>query len=90
MVRAAETMQSPDRGRVRDVVGRGDAAGTGGDARSLGGDRRRLRRARVGRELRHDHEYSETFFRDAAEYFEEEETDLLAGARDNWCDINIR
>jgi hypothetical protein len=34
----------------------------------------------------HDHEYSETYFRDSATYFEEEETDLLAGAPDWWDD----
>ncbi|OZC02794.1 hypothetical protein [Rubricoccus marinus] len=32
----------------------------------------------------HDHEYSETYFGAAAEYFGEEETDLLAGAPDWW------
>lgn len=32
----------------------------------------------------HDHEYSETYFREAAQYFEEEQTDLLAGAPDWW------
>lgn len=32
----------------------------------------------------HDHEYSETYFADAAEYFGEEETDLLAGAPQWW------
>ena len=32
----------------------------------------------------HDHEYSQTYFRDAAEYFGEPETDLLAGAPDWW------
>jgi hypothetical protein len=31
-----------------------------------------------------DHEYSETYFREAAEYFEEDETDLLAEAPDWW------
>lgn len=31
-----------------------------------------------------DHEYSETYFRKAAEYFGEEETDLLAGAPSWW------
>ncbi|PMB18095.1 proteophosphoglycan 5 [Fischerella thermalis] len=31
-----------------------------------------------------DHEYSETYFREAAEYFQEEETDLLKGAPDWW------
>jgi hypothetical protein len=33
----------------------------------------------------HDHEYSDTYFRTAAEYFQEEETDLLAGAPDWWA-----
>lgn len=32
----------------------------------------------------HDHEYSETYFGRAAEYFGEEETDLLKGAPDWW------
>ena len=32
----------------------------------------------------HDHEYSETYFREAAAYFDEEETNLLAGAPDWW------
>ncbi len=32
----------------------------------------------------HDHEYSETYFREAAAYFEEPETDLLAGAPAWW------
>lgn len=32
----------------------------------------------------HDHEYSETYFREAATYFGEEETDLLAFAPDWW------
>ncbi|MDL5154609.1 proteophosphoglycan 5 [Actinomycetospora termitidis] len=31
-----------------------------------------------------DHEYSNTYFREAATYFQEEETDLLAGAPDWW------
>ncbi len=34
--------------------------------------------------LGQDHEYSRTYFREAAEYFREEETDLLAGAPDWW------
>ena len=34
--------------------------------------------------LGHDHEYSETYFGEAAAYFEEPETDLLAGAPDWW------
>jgi len=32
----------------------------------------------------HDHEYSETYYGEAAKYFEEEETDLLKGAPDWW------
>jgi hypothetical protein len=35
----------------------------------------------------HDGEYSETYFREAAEYFEEEETDLLADAPDWWGSV---
>ncbi|WP_181783428.1 proteophosphoglycan 5, partial [Pseudonocardia pini] len=35
--------------------------------------------------LGNDHEYSETYFRGAAEYFGEPETDLLAGAPDWWA-----
>jgi hypothetical protein len=34
--------------------------------------------------LGHDHEYSETYFAEAAAYFGEPETDLLAGAADWW------
>lgn len=34
--------------------------------------------------LGHDHEYSDTYFREAAAYFQEQETDLLAGAPDWW------
>lgn len=33
-----------------------------------------------------DHEYSETYFRAGAEYFQEEETDLLAGGESWWAD----
>ncbi len=33
----------------------------------------------------HDHEYSETYYANAAEYFEEPETDLLAGAPEWWA-----
>jgi len=33
----------------------------------------------------HDHEYSETYFAEAAAYFGEPETDLLAGAPDWWA-----
>jgi hypothetical protein len=32
----------------------------------------------------HDHEYSDTYFRASAAYFQEDETDLLAGAPDWW------
>jgi len=32
----------------------------------------------------HDHEYSEAYFGEAAKYFEEDETDLLAGTPDWW------
>jgi hypothetical protein len=35
--------------------------------------------------LGHDHEYSETYYADAAAYFGEPETDLLAGAPDWWA-----
>lgn len=35
--------------------------------------------------LGHDHEYSETYYAEAAEYFQEEETDLLAGTPDWWA-----
>jgi hypothetical protein len=33
----------------------------------------------------HDHEYSDTYFAAAADYFQEPETDLLAGAPDWWA-----
>jgi hypothetical protein len=33
----------------------------------------------------HDHEYSDTYFAAAAEYFEKPETDLLGGAPDWWA-----
>jgi hypothetical protein len=33
----------------------------------------------------HDHEYSETYFGEAAKYFSENETDLLSGAPDWWA-----
>lgn len=37
----------------------------------------------------HDHEYTETYYGKSAEYFEEEETDILAGAPDWWgFDLN--
>lgn len=32
----------------------------------------------------HDHEYSETYYGEAAKYFQEDETDLLSGAPDWW------
>lgn len=32
----------------------------------------------------HDHEYTETYYGEAAKYFEEEETDILKGAPDWW------
>ncbi|MDO5498442.1 MAG: hypothetical protein Q4F67_02030 [Propionibacteriaceae bacterium] len=35
----------------------------------------------------HDHEYSETYFAEAAEYFEEPATDLLAGAPAWWAQV---
>lgn len=35
--------------------------------------------------LGHDHEYSDTYFREAAEYFGADETDLLADADDWWA-----
>lgn len=38
--------------------------------------------------LGHDHEYSDTYFRGAAAYFGEPETDLLAGLPD-WCGESI-
>ncbi|MFK7800724.1 MAG: proteophosphoglycan 5 [Anaerolineae bacterium] len=39
----------------------------------------------------HDHEYSETYYGEAAQYFQEEETDLLAEAPDWWgFDLNPR
>ncbi|MDB9525118.1 hypothetical protein PN498_03895 [Oscillatoria sp. CS-180] len=34
--------------------------------------------------LGHDHEYSDTYFGEAAEYFDKEETDLLTNAPDWW------
>ena len=36
----------------------------------------------------HDHEYSDTYFRDAAEYFGEPETDLLAETPDWWAALS--
>ncbi|WP_312271548.1 hypothetical protein [Pseudomonas sp.] len=33
----------------------------------------------------HDHEYSETYYGEAAEYFNEEETNILGGAPDWWA-----
>jgi hypothetical protein len=53
-----------------------DAGGNWGDLVHLGPGRAVL--------LGNDHEYSETYFRDAATYFGEEETDLLAGAPAWW------
>ena len=35
----------------------------------------------------HDHEYSDTYYREAAAYFQEEETDLLAEAPDWWGSV---
>jgi hypothetical protein len=35
----------------------------------------------------HDHEYSQTYFREAADYFQEEETDLLADAPEWWGSV---
>jgi hypothetical protein len=51
-----------------------------------GGNWANLRRLDAGRAVLfgHDHEYSETYFRDAAEYLDEPETDLLAGAPSWW------
>ncbi|MGI5195752.1 proteophosphoglycan 5 [Streptomyces sp. CA-288835] len=40
--------------------------------------------------LGNDHEYSETYYGPAAEYFGEEETDLLAGAPDWWRPVVSR
>ena len=53
-----------------------------------GGNWCRLFRYADGRALLigSDHEYSETYFREAAEYFGEEETDLLAGGEPWWED----
>ncbi|MEJ2852675.1 MULTISPECIES: proteophosphoglycan 5 [unclassified Saccharothrix] len=53
-----------------------DGGGNWADLHHLGGGRALL--------LGHDHEYSETYYANAAEYFEEEETDLLAGAPEWW------
>ncbi|NUT95721.1 MAG: proteophosphoglycan 5 [Saccharothrix sp.] len=53
-----------------------DGGGNWADLHHVGGGRAIL--------LGHDHEYSETYYATAAEYFEEEETDLLAGAPDWW------
>lgn len=51
-----------------------------------GGNWARMRLLDAGRAVLfgHDHEYSETYFRDAADYFDEEETGLLAGAPPWW------
>jgi hypothetical protein len=53
-----------------------DGGGNWGDLVRLDGGRAVL--------LGNDHEYSETYFREAAEFFGEEETDLLAGAPAWW------
>ncbi|MFD1812529.1 hypothetical protein [Rhodococcus gannanensis] len=53
-----------------------DGGGNWADLRLLGDGRAVL----VG----HDHEYSDTYYGAGAEYFGEEETDLLAGAPDWW------
>jgi hypothetical protein len=54
-----------------------DGGGNWADLHHLGDGRAVL----VG----HDHEYSDTYFRTAAAYFEEPETDLLAGAPAWWA-----
>jgi hypothetical protein len=54
-----------------------DGGGNWADLHHLDGGRAVL----VG----HDHEYSDTYFGAAAEYFQEPETDLLAGAPDWWA-----
>ena len=54
-----------------------DGGGNWADLHHVGGGRAVL----VG----HDHEYSDTYFGAAAEYFQEPETDLLAGAPDWWA-----
>lgn len=54
-----------------------DAGGNRADLVFVGGGRAVL--------LGHDHEFSETYFRDAATYFDEPETDLLADAPDWWA-----
>ena len=54
-----------------------DGGGNWADLHHVGGGRAVL----VG----HDHEYSDTYFAAAAEYFQEPETDLLAGAPDWWA-----
>ncbi|MEU7530910.1 proteophosphoglycan 5 [Saccharothrix sp. NPDC042600] len=54
-----------------------DGGGNWADLHHVGGGRAVL--------LGHDHEYSETYYANAAEYFEEPETDLLAGAPDWWA-----
>ena len=53
-----------------------DGGGNWAELHRLDGDRAVL--------LGHDHEYSETYYHLAAEYFGEEDTDLLAGAPDWW------
>ncbi|MCS7483296.1 proteophosphoglycan 5 [Umezawaea endophytica] len=53
-----------------------DGGGNWAELHRLDGDRAVL--------LGHDHEYSDTYYNLAAEYFGEDETDLLAGAPDWW------
>ncbi|MET3861641.1 hypothetical protein ABIE38_002577 [Dietzia sp. 2505] len=55
-----------------------DGGGNWADIRFVGNERAVL--------LGHDHEYSETYFRGAAEYFREPETDLLAGCPPWWAE----
>ncbi|WP_347238394.1 hypothetical protein [Dietzia sp. B19] len=55
-----------------------DGGGNWADIRFLGDGRAVL--------LGHDHEYSETYFRSAAEYFGESETDLLSGCPPWWAE----
>ncbi|MBB5958110.1 hypothetical protein FHS29_004718 [Saccharothrix tamanrassetensis] len=54
-----------------------DGGGNWADLHHVGGGRAVL--------IGHDHEYSETYYSTAAEYFEEPETDLLAGAPEWWA-----
>lgn len=68
--------------------GSSDVNADGGDwsYHDGGGNWARMRRFADGRALLagHDHEYSETYYADAATYFDEPETDLLAGAPPWW------